>query len=212
MIKAVSFDIGGTILLNKNNKEDQYNLKKLSHFVAKPYDEVRFAYKEVFQKKKGKFSFLVKSFCQVLNINESDDINNFFHNKFNQEEETIINKEAKEVIKKLKKEGYKIIFFSNSCYLFANNLDKDLLCLADYVFYSYDIGYTKDDKESYKYIEQKTGYKSNEFLHIGDTLKSDYLMPIENGWNALYYGIAEDDIKSIKHLSDIIKYLSKTIF
>ncbi|NMA51320.1 MAG: hypothetical protein GX951_05715 [Mollicutes bacterium] len=52
MIKVISFDIGGTILLNKNNKEDQYNLKKLTHLVAKPYDEVRFAYKEVFQKKR----------------------------------------------------------------------------------------------------------------------------------------------------------------
>ena len=98
--------------------------------------------------------------------------------------------------------------FSNSCCLIKNNISDELKNLVDDIFYSYDIGYTKNEKESYEYIEKKLGYKKCEFLHIGDTLKSDYLSPIQNGWNALYFGSTNDDnIDSIKSLKKIFKYL-----
>jgi len=76
----------------------------------------------------------------------------------------------------------------------------------DEIIYSYDIGYTKDDKNSYKFIEDKMGYLPNEFMHIGDTLKSDYFMLKNYGWNALYFGKTDDEsISSIEKLDDILK-------
>lgn len=50
------------------------------------------------------------------------------------------------------------------------------------------------------------GYSPNEFMHIGDTLKSDYFMPKHYGWNALYFGKIDDEsISSIEKLDDILK-------
>ena len=87
-----------------------------------------------------------------------------------------------------------------------NDAIKEIYDLVDGVFYSYDIGYTKDDKESYQYVEKTLNVKPAEILHIGDTLKSDYLKPVENGWNALLYGVSDDEsvncISSLMELYD----------
>lgn len=47
------------------------------------------------------------------------------------------------------------------------------------MFYSYELGFTKDDKESYAFVLEKLNVKSEEILHIGNTLKSDYFKPFE---------------------------------
>lgn len=65
---------------------------------------------------------------------------------------------------------------------------KDSFNLADDVFYSYELGFRKKDKESYAFVLEKLNVKSEEILHIGNTLKGDYFKPFENGWNALYLG------------------------
>lgn len=48
-----------------------------------------------------------------------------------------------------------------------------------------------------------------EFIHVGDTLKADYYSPIENGWNALYYGETTEDVVSITSLDEVIDYLNQ---
>ena len=104
--------------------------------------------------------------------------------------------------------NYKIILFSNTSSLYNNQLPKELLQFVDSIFYSYEIGYTKNEDESYKIVEEKLNIKPNEFLHIGDTLKSDYYCPIKNGWNALFYGDSEDSsINGISSLDQIFNYL-----
>ena len=104
--------------------------------------------------------------------------------------------------------GYKIILLSNSCCLIKNKFNEDFLKSIDDIFYSYDIGYTKEQEGIYKYVEEKMKCQSEEFLHIGDTLSSDYLMPKKFGWNALYYGKTEDySVETIERLEDIIEIL-----
>lgn len=82
--------------------------------------------------------------------------------------------------------------------------------MVDNVFYSYNLGYTKEDNEIYKIIEEKIENKPFEILHIGDTILSDYLKPRENGWNTLYYGNQQDNnINSINDLNEIFNYLEE---
>lgn len=207
MIKVVSFDIGGTLLEESNDSSNNYNLKSLSELVNMPYDKVRDVYKNVYQKSKGTFDELLNRFCSNLEISNTCELNNFFKNKFSNNNLSTISKDKINLIKKLKDNKYKVILFSNSCCLLNNDAIKEIYDLVDNIFYSYDIGYTKDDKESYKYIEKILNVKPNEILHIGDTLKSDYLKPIENGWNALYYGNNIDDVKSINNLCELDNYL-----
>lgn len=207
MIKVISFDIGGTLLKSNEERGDKYSLKALTELLKLPHNLVRDAYKDVFQKNKGTFEKLVSMFCNKLNIQPNDEINTFFKNKFSDSEEKILASDLT-VLRQLKEQGYKIILFSNSCCLIKSTIKESVKNIVDDIFYSFDLGYTKSDKESYKFIENKMGYRSNEFLHIGDTLKSDYLKPIENGWNALYYGKIDDlKIKNIIDLREIFNYL-----
>ena len=208
MIKVISFDIGGTILLTKSIS--QYNLKALTELVNKPYDEVRNAYKNIFQKKKGTLEELVFDFTTTLNIINNQEIINFFKEKFSfKNNVTEYNKNIISLIKKLKEMGFKIILFSNSCCLLVNDLSDEILNNVDVIYYSYDLGYTKSDSMSYKIIEKKMNVLPNEILHIGDTLKSDYIKPIENGWNALYYGKIDDkNINNIENLEEILNIVS----
>lgn len=211
MIKVVSFDIGGTLLKNEDNvSQSQYGLKELTKLLNLPYEKVREAYKDVFQKKKGKFNELITNFCNKLEIKSNKTIIDFFHNKFfNESRKQVILSENISLIKNLKLNGYKVILFSNSCCLLNNDAINEVLDYVNNIFYSYDIGYTKDDEESYKYIEKVMKVKPNEILHIGDTLKSDYYMPKKHGWNVLYYGSCDEtDVKSIEFLTDLINILN----
>lgn len=211
MIKVVSFDIGGTLLKNEDlGSQNQYGLKELTKLLNLPYENVRDVYKDVFQKKKGSFNELINTFCNKLEIKSNKTIIDFFHNKFFIEsKKQVILSEDISLIKNLKSKDYKVILFSNSCCLLNNDAINEVLDYIDNIFYSYDIGYTKDDEESYKYIEKVMNVKPNEILHIGDTLKSDYYMPKKYGWNALYYGNCDKtDVKSIEFLTDLINILN----
>lgn len=207
MIKVVSFDIGGTLLEDSHDNPNNYNLKELAKIVNIPYENVRDVYKNVFQKSNGTLNELVGKFCNDLGISNTENSNNFFIGKFsdNNINNTISNDKIT-LIRDLKENGYKVILFSNSCCLLNNDAIKEIYDLVDGVFYSYDIGYTKDDKESYQYVEKTLNVKPTEILHIGDTLKSDYLKPVENGWNALFYGVSDDEsvncISSLMELYD----------
>ena len=204
MIKVVSFDIGGTII--KGNDDIQYSMDSLSHLTNKPRDEVKMAYRDIFQKRKGSFNDLVDLFCQRLNISVTNEIIEFFHGNFNQD--SYLDKGIIDIVIKLKKRGYKVILFSNTSNLYIDKLGIDLKNLVDDIFYSYDIGYTKDEEESYKYIERKLGVFPSEILHIGDSLNNDYLYPVKNGWNALFYGY-HDGVKCISKMEDIFNYLDE---
>lgn len=204
MIKVVSFDIGGTLLEVSHDNPNNYNLKELAKIVNMPYENIRDVYKNVFQKSNGTLNELVEKFCNDLDISNSEKLNNFFIGKFSDSNINItISNDKITLIKDLKENGYKVILFSNSCCLLNNDAIKEIYDLVDGVFYSYDIGYTKDDKESYQYVEKILNVKPTEVLHIGDTLKSDYLKPIENGWNALFYGVSDDE--SINCISSIME-------
>ena len=207
MIKVISFDIGGTILVSKSIND--YNLKVLTGLTNLPYEDVRKAYKTVFQKQKGTLNELVESFCSMLKIDVTDKILNFFEEKFKDENNiSYMDSNIKTILKKLKSLGYKIILFSNSCCLIKNEFDKEILDNIDDTFYSYDYGCTKDEEKIYKLIEKKLKCKSGEILHIGDTLLSDYVMPRKMGWNSVYYGDNENpNICSINKLEEIFDVL-----
>ncbi len=210
MIKVVSFDIGGTLIKSTNTSiEEKTSLKELYKLIDIPSSEVKTAYKEVFQKMKGNFNTLTNEFFRRLNIEGNQELIDFFKLKFcTQAEYGNISENDLKVINKLKHMGYKVIFFSNSCCLLNNCISKKIRDIIDGIFYSFELGYTKNENGSYKFIEEKLNNKPEEFLHIGDTLSSDYTIPINNGWNALYYGKSEDkEIKSISNLEEVFNFL-----
>ena len=204
MIKVISLDIGGTLL--KGNYDKDHSIKELAKLVNKDLDLVRKSFKDVFQKQKGSLEELVNKFCANLNITSNNDIVEFIKNKYRDSKEKVSSHDI-EVIKDFKKRGYKVILFSNTSNLQKTNID----CLKDVVddiFYSYEMGYTKSDEESYRIIEKKLNCKSAEFIHIGDNLNSDYVKPRLYGWHSLLFTTKkEEDIETIEDLEEINKYL-----
>ena len=85
MIKVISFDIGGTLIKQNTKTSSKYDIKSLSNLLNLPYDDVRNAYKSVFQKMNKDFESLVTIFFQKLNINKTEEIINFFKEKFDDE-------------------------------------------------------------------------------------------------------------------------------
>ncbi len=205
MIKVVSFDIGGTLC---TSTKDIYSLRELSKLLNIDYNLVRKAYKNVYQKSKGTFEEQLDKFTSILGIKPTSELVIFLKNKFTSNEGEVTPDKI-ELIKKLRELGYKVILFSNTSNLFTSKLPDELVNSVDDIFYSYDLGYTKNESESYKIVEKKMNYNPEEFIHIGDTLKADYYSPIENGWNALYYGETTEDVVSITSLNEVIDYLNQ---
>ena len=59
---------------------------------------------------------------------------------------------AREVIINLYNMGYRIILFSNNCCLVDSWVDEEINKHIEHIYYSYDMGHTKSDKESYQII------------------------------------------------------------
>lgn len=210
MHKVISFDIGGTLLKETNNPENKkYDLRSLAALLDLPYDIVRTTYKDVYQKMNGTFDELLNTFCSKLGTSVKEEYIKFFKEKFSiASSSNTVNEDVINLIRKIKENGYKVILVSNSCSLLNNNLSEELLSLIDGLYYSYNLGYTKSDKELYEYIEKDIGYSKGEILHIGDTLNSDYKDPIKYGWDAIYYGIpTEDDVKYITDLNELLNII-----
>lgn len=139
----------------------------------------------------------------MFNVDER--ILEFFNKKFN--DNSIVTDEARKVIMDLYEKGYKIILFSNSSCLVNSCIDYELSKYIDHIYYSYDIGYTKEDREAYQIIISDLLVAPNEILHIGDTYISDYLIPKENGFRVLFYGKNDEVTDNVDKLSDIYNYL-----
>ena len=166
MIKVVSFDIGGTLLRGEESKA--YSIDALTNLLGLPKEDVKRAYKNVFQKSRGSFEELVSNFCNILGITPTNELNEFFINKFKETNE-YVNEEDKALLRELRSRGYKVILLSNNCCLTDREFQKEMSNEVDGIFYSCDIGYTKSDKECYRFVENALGYEPEDFLHIGDT-------------------------------------------
>ena len=82
MIKVISLDIGGTLIEFNDDTLSKYGFIQLSDITGLPYNDVRLAYKDIFQKTKGTRSELINNFCKLLNIKRTIQLENYFKNKF----------------------------------------------------------------------------------------------------------------------------------
>lgn len=200
MIKVVSFDIGNTIYKFENK------INKISEKFNIDYEIVYKNYKEIFQRSNKELTDKIKLFCNKVGISNS--YYSFFYDLFNNNDKgVLIFSDTYDVLKKIKDRNIKIILFSNSHKDNTNRLDPKLLSLIDKIYFSCNIGHSKEEEESFNYIIDDLKIKPNEIVHIGDSYNNDYLMPKKMGWNAILINNQHQD--SISEFNEILNIISK---
>ncbi len=126
------------------------------------------------------------------------------------------------VMRRLKQDG-KIIILTSDMYLNGQMVENLLASIGvikdidyDLMFVSSDYGCTKKDGGLYKQIKRETGVSSGDMVHIGDAIRSDYLIPRFLGIKAVWTkqekskrisGYRNDEIRNLNrfianHISD----------
>jgi FMN phosphatase YigB (HAD superfamily) len=93
------------------------------------------------------------------------------------------------MLKKIKKQGYKLGIISNTSIFSIKKLKKNtpLINYIDYPLFSYTVGTIKPDLKIYKRMMKVAGVKPEEALMIGDNLEKDVIAPRKIGMNAIHY-------------------------
>lgn len=178
-ISVVSFDIGNT-LVNLDNI-----IGFCSFFCRETklsVDSIRGILNDYFLKRKVGLEESVQEVCKILGIDHYQSIISKYNccNK-----ETVVFPDVIPTLTKLHQAGYKIIACSNCVKWDANDPNGVLHRNVSDIFYSFEIGYAKPEKEFFDYVSSFLHVKGQEILHVGDSLKADYYGAINAGWKAV---------------------------
>lgn len=121
------------------------------------------------------------------------------------------------IIEKAKETGKRVICISDM-YLNKNQISQLLnhsgaTDKIEIIFSSADVILNKRSGLIFKHVENKLRHNGSDFLHIGDSLKSDYTMAMKSGWNAVHLPIPEKALqrrrKSHDELAQVLSLISK---
>lgn len=191
MIKAIAFDYGGVIKINEGdligdicnylniNKEDWHQeYFKINHLA----NTQNVNFEDIFTMVTSKF-------------NDSDETKNHILDliKLNKGKYHL-NNDLIDIIKELKKKGYKIALLSNNSIELRQKLINDeIIDLFDEIVISAEVGYQKPQPEIFNILFKKLEVKSSEVIFIDDTLKS-----LEGADKIGYIPLLFKDNKSLK--------------
>lgn len=197
MIKAIVLDLGGVYFTDGTI----IALKKIYKLVDAPkksVDEVFKAspHKEGFLYRTGKLTG--KEFWELaskkLNLDRRTvpKLRDLWFSSYKP------NRGMKELVTRLKKK-YEMIVFSGNIRDRVNYLDRKYKFkkIFDKFIFSFDIGFNKDQPESYGYLLRKVGCKPNEFVYIDD--KPEFLkMARSVGINGILFSDARTLKKNLR--------------
>ncbi|MGV8169208.1 MAG: HAD family hydrolase [Candidatus Nanoarchaeia archaeon] len=213
MTKAIIFDLWGTVVetgvVPSPSRQVRYFLR-----VQQSFSDFIVAFEHSFMTKK--FNSLQEAFEQVVkdfNLR----IPGFVYEKLvgTWNKNAILSKmfpDVEEVLKELKKRGYKLYLLSNvDQFSFEQVNEKFKLTeLFDKVYPSYETGLLKANPEAYKQILKENKLKEADVVMVGDSLDSDVKSAEKAGIKGILIDRrdtrdAEDKIISLSQLLDMFK-------
>lgn len=202
-IKLVICDIGNTIY--KEEKSNKFEtIQQITHC---DFAEIVHNFYNIFNKKDNSLINLTKEYLKSLNINDEkifNQIYKFFLTLQNKTTaETITNVNIFEVFKFIKEKNIKLILSSNSNILTKKN-DNELAPFVDGIERTYKIGFLKEEKGYYDYIQSKYKVKPNEILCIGDDVYKDFEIPKSYGWKTYLYDPSFPISKMIDDINNLL--------
>ncbi len=183
MIKCIFFDVGGTLCKSSYEKGKKPSFKEmLSLYTNKPMEAFAVEKQPYLWTESGPKKELITRLCNDLEIDDCQTLckklNDFSY-------KVKLYNDVKTNLKKVSSK-YELGILSNTSIWTA--MDGAQLGLKDYIKYnilSCNVGSSKPDIKIYKYAEELTGYKPNELLYVGDTIKFDVNPSLEAGWKAI---------------------------
>lgn len=108
---------------------------------------------------------------------------------------------ADEIINKIKMNDKIVGIISNTDPRLYDVIECMKLPKFDFIVTSYEFGYEKPDKRIFDQVIQNYGINKNEALHIGNTLKIDYLGAINAGWYGIHISNNSNDWKNYPNVN-----------
>jgi putative hydrolase of the HAD superfamily len=210
MIKGVIFDFWGTLAFNDMGGKRHQDINKLiGNENVKTFDELRRKWWGINNVSDEEFFTIL---CEKCNL--SIDLVPKLIEIWNiQNEHVYLYKNTKEVLQKLKDEGYKLGLISNTLpntrkILTMHNLEK----YFDTIILSPEVGLFKPNKKIYEIAIKNLNLKPYELLFIGDEYQADVLGPRSVGMysfqiNRKYH--SDHNIQNLDGVFTLIDWIGK---
>lgn len=198
MIKLVVFDLWDTLVYNEELSESLSQIKNKFKINISD-EEFKIRFEEILFTKKWKTEKeAYKNFCRNIGIPESDkNINTIIEIRDNAEEKIKLFEYTTILIEQLKEQNYETGIASNStCFIIEKLKEKtDFLDKIDYPLFSFDVGVVKPSPKIFYKMIEKSGYKANEIVMIGDNYYDDIIPAREIGMHAIHFGKSYEELK-----------------
>jgi REG-2-like HAD superfamily hydrolase len=108
----------------------------------------------------------------------------------------------------LRERGYQLAVLSNNDSRLRSVLsDLEIDQAFDHLFISSELGCEKPEPEIFRKVEEATGCKPAEILHLGDSHSRDFLGARKAGWSSLLYGKPKLENDQITCFSELLDHL-----
>lgn len=166
MIKAICFDLDGvyftpeSVMKFKQSIPTKVSSEKVNHVFHRSQEIIDFKLGQISESEYWNYA---RKELELPNFSNKD----FFDLLKDCYE---INPEVKSYIKEIRSKGYKACACSNNFITRVRELDNKFGFLQDFdtKVFSYEVGFTKPDKEIFKDLIEKSGVDANEIVYSDD--------------------------------------------
>lgn len=168
MIKTIYFDFGGVISEDGNSWDSMYRrIKETTGLTTEELEKIFYTdWEEISVNKKSYITFfeaIVTASKNKLTVKELLEI---------YDTDTILNLEIIDIIKNLKKKGYRVVLFSNDSKLGEKLRLKKAEKYVDKIYSSATLQLRKPDPKIFKFVLEAENISPNEALFIDDKLRN----------------------------------------
>lgn len=179
MIRVVSFDIGGTLLMTPKCDSVRQLLEKNMRVDSLKFNN---AYKKHFIEK----VISLEEFCEIVCCPYPNKIIKAIKRYYEEKPKGILFGEVLEIISELKKRNMFLVTVSNKSYL-------NPFCLEDYSIgdyfnaeiYSFQVNSAKPDVKIFIEAQNLANTIPKEIIHVGNSIKSDVIGAKAIGWHTI---------------------------
>lgn len=179
MIKAVCFDVGGTLVYSQGKTFSQ----RIAEIVQLPINEFRDKLIEYFYLQNGDLERSMQLFCRDMSITYAS--NKWTSDLLQSSSKPKIYEDVYSGLQELR--DYRVCLLSN-CTPFEY-IQWEPLGLADFFEFevrSYEVGICKPDRRIFQIVSERLGLESEQIVMIGDSCLNDIQGAKRAGWKAIH--------------------------